>query len=262
MSALDDVRETSALPLGPRPGSDTRTTVVAQLISIDTGTNRATVTVDGSQPMELPYNPAAVYTGYTTVMCLRNPITGRVEFVMCPIGTQDVVTTPSPPVPPTPPPTVTATATIVPVTSATWSAKWGRYSAWQPTRYGGTTTLYQGNKYGSGALTGIAVYGDQIVNLGALSITSMTVGVRIATPDSGTVTLQGTSSGSLPGSAPSGGGGTASGTGAVDLVASGIAAAMLAGTVKGLVLVGGTYLGIYGAANAGMALNITYTRAG
>jgi hypothetical protein len=223
-------------PVGARPGADTRTEVVARLISIDTVANKAVVSVDGSQPIALPYNPAAVYTGYNTVMCLRNPIEGRVTFVMCPIGTQAAAPLPAPPIP-APPATVTATATIFPTTSATWSAKYSRYSAWQPTRYGGTTTMYQGDKYGSGVLTGIAVYGDQIVNLGATSILSMTVGVTIVTPDTGTPQLRGTASGS-------------------------IAAAMRTGAVKGLILTGGTYLGVYGAANSGMALSITYTRPG
>lgn len=258
MSGLDDAREVLALPLGPRPGSDTRIVVPAQLISIDTVTNRASVSVDGSQPISLPYDPSAVYTGYTTVMCLRNPFTGQVVDVLHPIGTQDD----PPPVPDEPEASVIATATIVPTTSATWSAKYSRFGAWQPTLHGGPTTLYQGDAYGSGVLTGIAVYGDQIVNLGATSITAMTVGVSIVTEDAGSVVLRGTSSGTLPGSVPGGMGSTATGVGDVDLVASGIAADMLAGIVKGLILVGTDHLGIAGAANAGMALTITYTRAG
>jgi hypothetical protein len=258
--ALDDAREAASIPVGVRPGGDTRTNVIAQLLSIDTVANRALVSVDGSQPIGLPYNAGATYTGFTTVMCLRNPIEGRVVFVLGPVGTQVPTAIPAPPPPPAA--SVTASATILPTASATWSAKYSRFAAWQPTRYGGSTTLYQGNQYGSGVLTGIAVYGDQILNLGATSITAMTVGSTIATPDTGSPQFQGTAAGTLPGTAPTGTGGTASGTGAVDLVASGIAAAMLAGTVKGLVLVGGTYLGIYGAANSGMALNITYTRPG
>lgn len=258
MSALDDIREAAASPVGARPGADTRIAVVGQLLSIDTVANRAIVSVDGSQPMSLRYSPAISFTGYTTVLCLRNPITGQVTDVLHPLGTQPL----PPPAPADPPTTVTATATIVPTTSATWSTKWSGYAAWQPTVYGGPTTLYQGSAFTSGALTGIAVYGDQILNLNATSITAMTVGVTIATPDTGVVIVQGTASGELPVSIPVGTGSTSTGTGDVDLVASGIAAAMLAGTVKGLILSGTDYLGVAGAANAGMALNITYERAG
>ena len=62
---------------------------------------------------------------------------------------------------------MTATALILPTWSGTWSTKWGRFDAWQPTRYGGRSDLYQGDKYNSGLLVGIAVYGDQIAALGA-----------------------------------------------------------------------------------------------
>jgi hypothetical protein len=153
-------------------------------------------------------------------------------------------------------------ALILPTWSGTWSTKWSKWNAWQATRseYGGAATLYQGDKYGSGVLTGVAVYGDQVAGLGATSITSMTVEVALATYDTGTPILQGAPTGDAYPSGLSPSGATVSGFGLVDLVASGIAEAMRTGAVKGLCAVGSNYLGLSGTSRNGMALRVTYTR--
>lgn len=264
MSALDDWREAAAQSRGIDPGGSGLPWTVARLVEEpDPVTNRATVSINGSQPVSLPYLPSD-YTGITTVYVQLDPLrTGAGQMILGPCGVADEDEPDPDPVPPPPSGTVTVgPVTILPTWSGTWSAKWSRYGAWQPSRYGGVTTLYQGNKYGSGNLTGIAVYGNQISGLGASSIVSMSVRSLIATSDTGTPTFQGTAAGTRPSGAPATvGSGTASGTGWVDLVPSGIAEAMRVGAIKGLVAVGSDYLGVYGQAHpSGMALVVTYTR--
>jgi hypothetical protein len=263
MGAFEDAREAAAFDKGVPAGGDGRLWTIGQLISIDA--ERATVTIHGGQPVELPFVPNT-YTDINTVYVLLDPLRGGSgQLVLGPCGEvpdDDPDVAPLPPVPVVPPATITAHRLILPTASGTWSAKWSRYAAWQPTRYGGSTTLYQGSKYGSGTLTGVAVYGNQIVNLGATSITAMTLTSVLATVDTGTVTYKGTASGTMPAGIPvTVGSGTASGFGSVSLVASGIAEAMRVGAIKGLVTIGTDYLGVYGRAKAnGMALSVTYTK--
>lgn len=267
MGALEDAREGLALPVGPRRGASTEIHKIAQLLSINSTTQRATVSIDGSQPVALPYLPG-VYTGYTTVLVLCNPIQGgRGVFVLGPVGVQVVIPAdPSsgpPPPPPPPPATVTASATILPTWSGTWSSKWGKWGAWtNGGRYGGSPSLYQGDAYGSGSLKGLAVYGDQIVNLAALSILSATVTMNVAT-GAGSPTAQGSPAGTpAPGGPPASSGATNAGTGAVPLDST-ICEGLRTGAFKGLALVGSGYVAVYGTGRAdGMALNLTYTRAG
>ena len=250
MGALEDGREIGKLPVGPRRGAPTEIHKIAQLLSIDPTAQRATVSIDGSQPVALPYVPG-VYTGYTTCLVLCNPLQGgRGVFVLGPVGVQDVV-----PPPPPPPTNVTAVATILPTWSGTWSTKFGLW-------VGGDSRLYQGNAYGSGTLKGLAVYGDRIVGLHALSITSATVTMNRST-GGGTPTVQGCPSGT-PASAgpPASSGATNAGTGAVALDST-TREALRTGAFKGLCLVGAGYAGVYGTNRPdGMVLNLTYTRAG
>lgn len=268
MGALEDTQEAAHLPIGPRPGSSTEIHKIGQLLSIDSVAQRASVSVGGSQPLWLPYLPG-VYTGYTTCLVLCNPLQGgRAVFVLGPVGVQvaipgDPTSDPPPPPPPPPPATVTASATILPIWSGTWSTKWGKWGAWtNGGRYGGSSSLYQGDAYGSGTLKGLAVYGDQIVNLGAISILSASVTMNPST-GSGTPTVQGSPSGTpAPGGPPSSSGATNAGTGAVPLDGT-ICEGLRTGSVKGLALVGGGYVAVYGTSAAdGMVLRITYTRAG
>lgn len=263
MSILDDWREAAAQPRGVAPGGSGTPWTVARLVEIDEDANRAVVSINGSQPVALPFE-ANNYEGVDTVFVALDPLrTGAGQRVTGPCGVTPEDEPDPDPVPPPPSGTVTVgPVTILPTWSGTWSAKWSRYGAWQPSRYGGVTTLYQGNKYGSGNLTGVAVYGNQIAGLGASSIVSMSVRSLVATSDTGTPTFQGTAAGTRPSGAPATvGSGTASGTGWVNLVPSGIAEAMRVGAIRGLVAVGSDYLGVYGQAHpSGMALVVTFTR--
>jgi hypothetical protein len=242
---------------GPQFGGNNRPWSVAQLLAINSTTNRAQVSVDGGPAVWLPFCGAvAIYSGITTVNVLRDPLgSGSGQLVLGPNGTQ--VTPPAAP-PAQAPTSVQKTVVIRPSDSGTWSAKWGRFYAWNVGRYGGSTTLYQASFGVSGALSGIAVYGNQLKALGASSIDAITLHVPLAT-GSGTVQVQETSQGSLSG-APSPSGATASGTGTIAL-GSTIRNNLRTGATKGLVLVGVAYLAVKGKASAnGMAMTVTYTR--
>ncbi len=180
---------------------------------------------------------------------------------------------PTPP-PPTPPPsggTVQVSTTVGPTWSSSWSAKRGGWNDggrwWNGDRYGGGPTLYQGSTSagtGSGVLTGLATYGDQLVNLGAVSIDDVKVANRNVGLASGSpaVTVQGSPHGSEPAGAPSHSGDTASGMDTWLPLPASVREAMRTGAVKGLALVGGSYSACAGAGNGdGMVLAVTYTRA-
>lgn len=265
MGILEDAREAASLPRGAAPGAITRTHVVAQLVSINPTTQRASVSIDGSVAISLPYLPGT-YTGFTTVLVLCDPFQGgRAVWVLGTVGTQ----TEPPATPATPTGTVSATATILPQWSGTWRVDRAAWDRWNVDRYGGRSDLYQGDGYGSGVLKGLAVYGDQVVNLGASAITGATVTVRrVATGSTSAVavTVQGSPSGTPPAGAPSSSGDTAAvslpyeTTGSIALTAP-MCEALRTGGAKGLALVGATYAGIYGTSRAdGMALSLTYTR--
>jgi hypothetical protein len=209
----------------------------------------------------LPYVDSGSYTGFTTVFVLRDPMgSGSGQLVLGSVRHTGFAPA-APPVqpPPATPSTKQVKVTIRPSDSGTWSNKWSRFYAWNVGRYGGSTTLYQGDAFGSGVLEGIAVYGNQIKALNALSIDAAVLHVPLAT-GSGTVQVQGTSQGTLSGN-PTPSGATASGTGSFELGAT-LRGQLRTGTTKGLVLVGASYLAVYGTSKAsGMSLSITYTRA-
>lgn len=164
--------------------------------------------------------------------------------------------------------TVTAQATIGPQSSGTWRADYSRWDSWNTDRYGGPSDIYQGNDYGSGLLLGLACYGDQIVNLGAVAISSITMSAR-KTDDGLTaaLTVQGSPNGTRPAGAPSGSGDTTStaaigsgGWGTLSFTAN-MCEAFRTGASKGLVAVGSQYAGFGGTATPGsFVLNITYTK--
>jgi hypothetical protein len=170
---------------------------------------------------------------------------------------------------PVPPPaTESVTVTIKPKWSGTWRNSRNAWDRWNVDRYGGRSTLYQGDGYGSGPLTGLAVYGTQVRDLGAISIESITVTLIGADLASGgvTITVQGSSNGTQPSGAPSSSGATASGTpgrAGTDKVAlpSSVREDFRTGAVRGLATVGSAYGAVRGtSAAAGMALAVKYTR--
>lgn len=171
---------------------------------------------------------------------------------------------------PTVPTTATAIATIGPQSSGTWRSSYSKWDVWATTIHGGASDIYQGNGGGSGPLTGLACFGDQVANLGALSIEQMTLTVIRNGSGSGNVplTVQGSPHGSRPAGAPSGAGATAStaalprgASGSVDLPST-VCDAFRTGASKGLIAVGGTYAGFGGVGTPGsFVLTVRYTRA-
>jgi hypothetical protein len=254
--------------MAPTPG-DTRVFAIGVVQSIDSATNRMRVYVDGAYAV-LPYMPGT-YIAADTVMILRDPYgSGSGQVVIGRFGTPPPPPTPPPtsfpvaPPPPAalPPTTVSASAVILPTWSGSWRSIRSAYDRWNTDQHGGASTLWQGNNYGSGPMTGIAVYGDQVVALGAISIESMTVDL-VAADESGTPVLLGTAQSTAYPGAPSGIGPLVNGAyGQTDLVGSGMAELLRNGSVKGLLLVGSNYLGIRGTSlGNGMALRINYTKA-
>lgn len=242
-----------------RASVDRRPWVVARLVSVNSTTNRATVSIDGSEKVTIPYVPGT-YTGVTWVYVLRDPDnTGMGPLVLGPAYTE-----PSPPPPPPDAPssgsaaTTVDTALIRPVYSGSYRTGQG-WDQWNVNRLGGRSTVWQGNAYGSGVMLGFAGYGTQVRDLGALSIQR----IRVSTPlvkYSGSIVLQGSASGTKPAGAPASSGSTGSGVTSVDLPDS-VREAFRTGTVRGLVAVGSTYRATYGQGYpSGMALSVTYTR--
>ncbi|WP_353707599.1 hypothetical protein ABRQ22_17210 [Cellulosimicrobium sp. ES-005] len=177
-------------------------------------------------------------------------------------------TAPPPPPPPPPDPTPGATVQVTQAIAPQWSGTYrhirAAYDRWNTDRYGGRSTLYQGDAFGSGPLTGLAVYGDQLVNLGAISFDRVAVMLRPVLPGGSggpPMTVQAAANGTPPSGAPTVFGPTVSGAGGwVDLT-SDVAEAMRTGGVKGLATVGGNYWAVAGAGNGdGMLLSVTYTR--
>lgn len=148
------------------------------------------------------------------------------------------------------------------------SGRWDNWNVYQGS-YGGRAALYQGQGYGSPVMQGLAVYGDQIVNLGAQTITKMTL--RFERPPSGSGTGTGPAvfrpsphGGAAPGGGPAAFGDTASvnitrGTSTSLDLPAGMHEAFRTGAAKGLAMVGGNYLNVYGQDRAGsLALTIQY----
>jgi hypothetical protein len=166
-------------------------------------------------------------------------------------------------------PTVTATTTIGAQTSGTYRTGSG-WDRWNTGKYGGPSDVYQGAAYGSsGTLIGFAGFGDQVVNLGALSIDDISVPVKKTSLDgfSAALTVQGSASGSRPGGAPSGSGDTAAtgvlppgGWGSLQFTPN-MREAFRTGAARGLVAVGSAYGGFGGTATPGsLVLQIRYTK--
>lgn len=249
---------------------DNQPEIVSGVVSaVNSGTGTLSVTCLGSS-YTLPY-VTGTYSVSTTVHVQRSlKQFGMPVLVLGPQGsfagsggTQDSGGSSNPGR------TETRQATIRPQWSGSYRAGNG-WDRWNTDRYGGRSTLWQGNAFGSGNMTGLATFGDQIVNLGATAITSMVVAVTRADSSSSSgkaPRLQPSTDSSQPGGAPSVGGSVVTG-GSVTVNAttyvtldSGDYAAFLAGTYKGIATVsGGDYGGFYGTARGdGFALTIQYT---
>ena len=227
--------------------------------AIDAPNSRLTVTVDGTA-MVLPH-VSATYSVSGNVAVFLDPASTLGGIVLGPLGNPPAApAAPAAPLAPTAPTVATFQSLILPTWSGSWSARVPAYDRWNTSRYGGPSSLYQGNQYGSGPMTGIAVYGDQVVGLGALAITSMTVNSQLAT-GAGAPVFQGTPQGTPYPGPPTPSGPGPAGLGQVGLDAS-ICEAFRTGGDKGLCTTGAAYLAVRGTSLAdGMALTVNYTKA-
>ena len=185
-----------------RHGRDASSIRVGMLLSQPDADGQCEVSVLGSPAIALPAAPST-YVGVTTVHVLMDSETGRPLMVLAPAGTISA----SDPVPPPPPPPLAPTTQLVsgrvvaPTVSGTWRAS---RAAWD--RWNAPSDVYQAGSSTSGTLSGIACYGDQIVNLGASKIERaqlVLISSGNALVPSWVANVAGSPHGSLPASAPS-----------------------------------------------------------
>lgn len=225
-----------------------------------TGATTATVSWNGGT-YTLPFVPAT-YGGLPRDVWISLSDWGVPVLVNGPSATAPPPPPPPPP-DPEPPRTEQVQQAIGPQWSGTYRSSRAAWDRWNTDRYGGRSTLYQGDAFGSGPLVGYAAYGAQVANLGAISIDRIQVAVRpLGLPSgSGPATLIGTTQNfPAPAGGPSGVGATVTGSGWVDLPGS-VLESWRTGAIGGLATIGGTYRAFAGAGNGdGMTLVVTYTR--
>lgn len=252
-----------ALVLGPVNPRDPQ--VPGTLTAIDTTTKVATVTVDGTS-YALPYLASTYTVGAPVWVGLTD---WGVPYLVT--GPSDVTAASgTAPTAPTAPGTVQVSTTIGPQWSGTWRSTRSAWDRWNTTSYGGRSDLYQGNGEGSGPMIGLATYGDQLVNLGAISIDEIKVRARRNGSGFGStvpLVVQGAPHASQPAGAPTPSGSTAStdavreNTWAETNLPADMRDALRTGAAKSLAAVGGAYSGWGGTSTAGsMVLSVTYTR--
>lgn len=249
---------------------DPRTIRTGLVLSVNSSARRVVVSIDGSSGSSMPYTgDAADYSAGMAVAVMRTPGTpGMNQWCIGSAGIPldgDI-----PDVDEGPSTSVTVTRTISPTWSGTWRDDRSAWDRWNTSSYGGRSTLYQGDGHGSGDLTGLATYGQQIVALNATAITSMTLtlkGASLSEASYPTITVQGATNGYKPAGAPTTAGSTfngspgRSGTDTVTINST-VREAFRVGTYKGIALVGASYGAVRGTATAGaMTLTITYTKA-
>lgn len=253
---------TSARPVrvdGPVFPRDTA--ILCSVVSGPTS-GKLTVYFDGANTV-VPAMPGAYTVGQSAWVLLSD--WGKPILVLGPS------TEPAPGAPPSTPggggtSTIVVNTAIGPQISGTFRSGYG-WDRWNTDRYGGASDVYQGNAYGSGALAGFAGFGDQVVNLGAISIDYMAlVANKTADGNNATLVVQGSADGGRPAGAPSSSGDTASasiGSGGQGLLifTPTMREAFRTGALKGLVAIGSDYGGFGGTATPGsFVLSIQYTR--
>ncbi len=267
-SPLDGGRITYCL--GPvKPGPRVAPGVVK---AVNASSGLLTVSALGGEH-KLPYLPGTYGVG-APVHVLRGAY-GTPELVL---GTVGNYVAPVPPEQPgggddNEPVLVQRQAVILPEWSGSWRAAYSRWDSWNTSRYGGRSTLWQGNGYGSGPMTGLATYGNRITDLRAEEILS--IRARVWRADSSTssgrvAVLQPSPEGGRPGGAPAVSGATASSRplppGQSDDVTlpGSVLDGFRTGAFRGLATVGGDYAGFNGTPDRdpvradGMALMIQY----
>lgn len=149
---------------GPRPGSDQAMVAVARVLGVDGGGTTVTVSLLGSAGITLPAT-VSTWTGVETAYVLLDPSTGRPIHVLGPAPAPKIAPVSFKPSKAT---TRTITATAYPIWTGTHApAGWNRFGA---AIVGHPRDLNQGDA-GTGTLTGLATYGQQIPAIGATSIT-------------------------------------------------------------------------------------------
>lgn len=223
--------------------------------SVNSAVGLLTVTTLGSD-YELPY-PPGTYSNGTAVHVIRSASKyGLPEYVLGPSGNYNAQNPGQPGGGSSNPgQLVDRQAFVLPQWSGSWRASYGRWDSWNTDRYGGRSTLWQGNGFGSGPMTGLAVYGDQIVGLGAQQITRIQVAVYRAdtSSTSGKATvLQPAADGVPPSGAPNVGGASVASLALapnqgvhVDLPA-GVLDGFRTGAYRGVATVGSDYAGFSG----------------
>lgn len=263
---LQAIRDQRSQPVPPRAGLADQLTVTGYLSDVPDATRRCSVSVLGSPPIAGVPALSADYTAATTVRILMSG--GVPVQVIGPAGA--LPTKGSGAIPPPPSAATTQTSTqqtvILPQASGTWRAIRGAWGRW-----GDADDTSQ--RSGADPLTGLATYGDQIVSLGAASITQATI-TLVQSGSSGyaspwAAVVQGSPHDGIPGGAPSSSGSTATvtmpgrgrGTSASADLPADLREALRTGAARGLALVGTAYGTALGAGRSGQAwaLTLTYT---
>ena len=258
------------------PVTGVSTIAGGEVVTLDTGNGLLVVDTMGER-VALPYI-AGTYTVGDLVHVQRSVTRyGLPEIVL---GRAGGFVSSSPSQPPSEKPDeggalVTKTATILPTSTGSWRASVGRWNSWNENRYGGRTSLWQGNAYGSGSMKGLATYGNRITDLNAEEIKSIQVRVwRADSSDTASriAVVQPSPHGLRPSGAPSSSGDTASSPGLTPgksawvKLPNSVLEGFRTGDHRGLCMVGADYLAVSGLPTIspihadGMALKITYTK--
>lgn len=225
---------------GPRPGSDHTMVVVARVLAVANGGTTVTVSLLGSAGITLPAT-VSTWTGVETAYVLLDPSTGRPIHVLGPAPAPKIAPVSFKPPKAT---TRTVTCTAYPIWTGTHApAGWNRFGA---AIVGHPRDLNQGDA-GTGTLTGLATYGQQIPAIGATSITRATLTAvgNGANPTTWNAVLQCatyTDAGPQPTGPQATGTITSNQTSSIDVTA--LADGLLAG--HGIALVGAVYGGLRG----------------
>lgn len=225
---------------GPRPGSDRAMIAVARVLDVANGGTTVTVSLLGSAGITLPAT-ASTWTGVETAYVLLDPDTGRPIHVLGPAPAPKTGPMSFDPPEAT---TNTVTCTAHPIWTGTHAPTgWNRFGA---AIVGHPRDLSQGDA-GTGTLTGLATYGQQIPAIGTASITRaiLTAVGNGANPNTWNAVFQCatyTDAGPQPTGPQATGTITSNQTSSIDITA--LAAGLLAG--QGIALVGAVYGGIRG----------------
>lgn len=164
MTRIMDVLSTQPTDLPPRYGSDRALTAIARIASLIEGGRQLTVSLYGSQPIQV--SAAAVnWEGVTTCHVLLDPDTGRPVHALSPAPT------PENPLPPIPEPHPVEAQAASRVLTPEWVGTYTPQGAW--TRQAGLA------RQGGGA-SALADYGAQASSLGDVRVRRMVLALRAA----------------------------------------------------------------------------------